>query len=564
MLTITRLQREDKRAVPLRISSYQINVEIKNQFSQTGIEQIYVNPNDFDVDGVYIFPLADDTMISDIALSIDDRYRRGKILTAAQARHVYMESAKDVENTPILEYIGTRAYAAYVDQIRANGELRIRFAYSQMLSVASVFAKYTYPLSLAKVTQACIENFRVNINVKSDLDIQRICLPSHGIVVDDKWWIDYAETDLNPDRDFDFEYTVSDPNFGIGLIAHRTPADSVGFFKLFIAPRYENQIPDISPKDFIFVLDRSESMAGEKIRRVKEVLRHCIYNLTFRDGFNILACNGDIASLNTNNRGKKLFAPVVFDVRHERKRALTFIENIEASGETNINDALLTALNGSRQRIIVLLTDDGTGAMNAPRILKNIAKANADQARIFVIGVGDGPNVHLLDRLAVDNGGTYRHLEPNEDIEVAVSSLFREINDPVLTNIEIDFGDIGTEDVYPQELPRDLFSHEQLTLVGRYKGQGDTNLKLRGFINGEEHEFTKDVHFPEFQSRFDFLPHLWAQVKVKALEDEVEQIESNSELIEEIKRVGKAYGVLTPYTEFDLRSVEIRSGTPTR
>ena len=557
MLTITRLKWGSKRAVPLRISNYQIKLEIKNQFSSTEIKQVFVNPNDFEVDGVYIFPLADDAMISGIALSINDRYVRGKILTADRARHVYMESAKHAENEPVLKYIGTRAYVVRVGRIPAKGELQIRFTYSQMLSVASVFAKYTHPLSLAKATQACIEYFRVNINIKSDLDIQRICLPSHGIVVDDKWQIDYAETDLDPDRDFSFEYTVSDPRFGIGLIAHRTSADSVGFFKLFIAPRYENQIPDLSPKKFIFVLDRSEGMSGEKIRRAKEVLRKSIYNLTFQDEFNILACNGDIASLNTNNGREEPFAPVIFDnffnVRHERKRALTFIENIEASGETNINDALLTALNGNHQRIIVLLTDDGTGAMNAPRILENIAEANADQARIFVIGVGDGPNVHFLDRLAVDNGGTYRHLEPNEDIEVAVSSLFREINDPVLTNIKIDFGDIAVENVYPhpQELP-DLFSHEQLTLVGRYRGHGDTRLKLSGFINGKEHEFTKNVHFSEFQSRFDFLSHLWAQVKVKALEDEVGRSESNSELIKEIKRLSKAYGVLTPYTEDDI------------
>lgn len=556
MLTITRLQQEDKQAVPLRISSYRINVEIKNQLSQTVIEQIFVNPNDFEVDGVYIFPLADDAMIPNFAFSVNGEDTRGEILTAVDARQIYMEIERDAGNALLLKYIGTRAYIVRVGQIPAKGKIRIRFVYWQMLSIGSVFAKYKHPLSLAQATRACIENFRVNINVKSDLDIQRISLPSRGIVVDNQQWVAYEERNLNPDKDFAFEYTVSDPNFGIGLIAHRTPADSVGFFKLFIAPRYEsqkdeNQIPNISPKKFIFVLDRSENMAGEKIRRAKEVLRHCIYNLAFRDGFNILACNGNIASLNTSNGWEEQFAPVVFDnffdVRHERRRALTFIENIEAAGGTNINDALLTALNGTHQRIIVLLTDEAD-AMNAPRILENIAEANADQTRIFVIGVGDGLNAYLLDRLAVDNGGSYRHLEPNEDIEVAVSSLFKEINDPVLTDIEIDFGDIAIEDVYPQELP-DLFSHKQLTLVGHYKGHGETRLKLCGLINGEKHEFTKYVRFPEFQSRFDFLPHLWAQVKVKALEDEIQQNRSNGELVEEIKRLSRAYGVLTPYTD---------------
>lgn len=143
MLTITRLQWGDKRAVPLSISSYQINVEIKNQLSQTVIEQVFVNPNDFEVDGVYIFPLADDAMISDIALSINDEPVRGEIFAVRKSHSIYMESAQQAGNIPILKYDGTRAYAAHVDQIPANGELRIQFTYSQILPVRSVFAKYT-------------------------------------------------------------------------------------------------------------------------------------------------------------------------------------------------------------------------------------------------------------------------------------------------------------------------------------------------------------------------------------------------------------------------------------
>ena len=338
MLTITRLQWGDKRAVPLRISSYQIKVEIKNQFSRTEIEQVFVNPNDFDVDGVYIFPLADDAMISDIALSMDDEDVKGEILAPARARCVYEESALHVlQNEPILKYIGTRAYyAENIGRIPANGERRIRFSYSQMLSVASVLSKYTHPLSLAKTTRARIKNFRVNIDIKSDLDIQRICLPSHGIVVDDKWRVEHEETDLDPDRDFAFEYTVADPCFGIGLITHRKKANEDGYFMLFTSPRYEKQMPDIAPKDFTFVLDRSESMAGEKICRAKEALRYCIHNLTNRDRFNILAFNSDIISLNTMDNGKDLspefwnLNPAAFDelldVRRKRKEALAFIE----------------------------------------------------------------------------------------------------------------------------------------------------------------------------------------------------------------------------------------------
>lgn len=546
MLTITRLQREDKRAVPLRISSYQINVEIKNQLSRTEIEQVFVNPNNFEVKGLYLFPLADDAMISNIALSIEDKRMKGKILTAAQARGVYIERAQHSENTPILRYIGTRAYAVQVDQIPANRELRIRFAYSQMPSVGSVLARYTHPLSLAKATQACIEDFRVNVNIKSDLDIQSLCLPSHGMVVNDKWRIDYAETDLDPDKDFAFEYTVSDPDFGIGLITHRENADEDGYFMLFISPRYKRQMPDIVARDFIFVLDRSESMiTAKKIRRAKEALHYCIDNLAYRDRFNILAFNSDIEDA----FGK------LSDVRSNREKAHAFIEGIEECAGTDINEVLLTALRENplpnRPRIIVLLTDGcpTTGVRDESQIWENIAEANAKQTRIFVFGIGDDLNTRFLDKLAAGNGGTHHYLVPNEDIKVAVSSLFRKIKDPVLVNTEIDFADIDTEYVYPQELPN-LFSHEQLTLVGRYKGHGDTLLKLRGLINREPHEFTKDVRFAKIESRFNFLPQLWAQCKTAALMDEMERNRSGTELVKEITRLGEVYGVLTPDTEW--------------
>ncbi len=560
MLTITRLQREGKQAVPLRISSYRINVEIKNQLSQTVIEQIFVNPNDFDVDGVYIFPLADDAMTSDIALSMDDEDVKGEILTAARARPAYAESALYAENEPILKYIGTRAYFAYVGKIPANGERRIRFAYSQMPLVGSVLARYTHPLSLAKATQAYIENFRVTINIKSDLDIQWLCLPSHGMVVDDKSWIDYAETDLDPDRDFAFEYTVSDPDFGIGLITHRENDNEDGYFMLFISPNYKGQMASTTTRDFTFVLNRSESMVGEKKCRAKEALCYCIHNLTNRDRFNILAFNSDIVSLNTMDNGEEFshelgnLTPDVFgeflNVRYNRKKALTFIEGIKGCGEADIGNAMFTALSAksdpNRQRIVVLLTDGclTNSVANASRILKNIAEANAKQARIFVFGIGTHRNVDFLDRLAINNGGIYHHLEPNEDIKEAVSSLFRKVNDPVLANIDINYGDIGTEDVYPQELPDDLFSHEQFTLVGRYKGHGHTRLEIRGHINGETLDFIKDVHFNENQSRYNFLPHLWAERKVNTLMEEIGQNPRiRSESYKEIIQLRNAYGI---------------------
>ena len=238
-----------------------------------------------------------------------------------------------------------------------------------------------------------------------------------------------------------------------------------------------------------------------------------------------------------------------------REKAFAFIEGIEGRGGTNINEALLTALaekpDPNRPRIIVFLTDGQptAGVTNAARILENVGKANKNQSRIFVFGVGYDINDHLLDKMAADNGGTRNYVTPNEDIEVAVSSLFRKMNEPVLVDVGINFGQIITKELTPKNLP-DLFREEQLTILGRYEGHGDTVLKLRGIIGSERHEFSKDVHFSVLEPDNDFLPHLWAQRRVAELVDEAALNGESRELRAEIERLSKKYGILTPHTSF--------------
>ena len=89
--------------------------------------------------------------------------------------------------------------------------------------------------------------------------------------------------------------------------------------------------------------------------------------------------------------------------------------------------ALSAKSDPNRPRVVVLLTNgySTNSVANASRILKNIAKANAEQARIFVFGIGTHHNVDFLDRLTINNGGIYHHLEPYEDIKDTASWAFQ-------------------------------------------------------------------------------------------------------------------------------------------
>ncbi len=571
MLTIVSLQHAERRLTPLEIKRQHIKIDVKNQLATTQVDQIFVNPNPFEVKGMYLFPVPDNAVVSNLALSVDGKSMSGELLSAAESRRMYQNSAHYGDNRAILEHIGTRAFAARVSEIPANAVRNIRFEYSQVVPVDSDLAKYTYPLALAKSASGLIAELRIEMEIESSDALKTVFSPSHDIVStrkgDRQVHVSYVDKNVDPDDNFHCYISTSNKDFGITLLTHRAEENEDGYFMLVISPKYEVKKTDIVEKDFIFVLDRSGSMADRKVEQAKEALRYCVRNLNDGDRFNLILFNEGITTLADRlSRGEEWFdgerwpdstalSHKLLDVKDGRDKALAFIEDIYGRGGTNINDALLTALRESpdpnRPRTVVFLTDgqQTVGTRNPARILENVAKANERQSRIFVFGVGYDVNDHLLDKLAADNRGSRNYVTPDEDIEVAVSTLFRKMNEPVLVDVSLDFGHVLTKDMSPRKLP-DLFREEQLTLLGRYEGHGDTRLTVAGIVGKERQEFSESVHFSKLESDNDFLPHLWAQRRIAELVDEAALSGGSEELEKEIERISTEYGVLTPHTSF--------------
>ena len=533
----------------LRIERHHINVSIENQLATTKIDQIFANPNNRVLEGTYIFPLQDDVAISDFVLYIDGQPVKGELLAKDKARATYEGIVRSMQDPALLEYIGTRAFKARVFPIPAHGERRIQMEYSQVVKVDSNLAKYTYPLRTDKFTHNPVGSLAVSIDIKSKHELKSIYSPSHEIAINRKdnhsANISYEGSDVHARRDFTCYYSLSDKEFGIDLITHRVDLDEAGFFMLLISPKYKVNKKDIIEKDFIFILDRSGSMKGRKIEQAKKALRFCVNNLNDGDRFNLILFNTNIES----------FSKELVPIKKERENAIAFIEDIEGNGGTNINDALLTSLSEkpdpTRPRIVVFLTDGEAtvGTTDTELILKNVAKMNKNESRIFVFGVGYDVNINLLDKMAEENSGTRQYVKPKEDLEIAVSTFFTKVSEPVLVNLELDIENIRIKDQYPQKLPH-LFRGSQITVLGRYTGIGKSKLVLHGDIEGKKHEFSNNAKFPKQESDHQFLPKLWAQRKVAYLVDEVRLNGENKELIDEITRLSKKYGIVTPYTSF--------------
>jgi Ca-activated chloride channel family protein len=532
---------------PLPVKYHRVDIEINNQVATTHVDQVFLNPYDRDMEGTYIFPLPEESAISEFAMYMDGEKVKGEILERDEARRIYEDIVRRMKDPGLLEYMGRNLFRARVFPIPAHGEKRIELTYHQTLKYDAGMISYRYPLDTERFSPKPIEEVALSVKIKSKTPIKNLYSPSHEIDIKlDEYEAvcGFEEKNSRPDKDFILYYHVSDKDIGLNLFTYRKRPSEAGYFLMLISP---GEVKTKSmPKDIVFVLDTSGSMRGGKLKQAKDALKFCIEGLNTEDRFNIVNFATSVNPLAEN----------LLDANKDHKdEALKFIDEFQARGGTNINDALNKALgmfsDSKRPSMLVFLTDGEPtiGVTNIEEILKNTTGANKNKTRLFVFGVGNEVNTHLLDKLADENKGTPEYVTPDENIEVKVSSFYDKISEPVLSDVEIDLGKIKTRDVYPTALP-DIFKGAQLVLVGRYTEDGASAITLKGTMNGEKKEFVYEEKFPEENREFDFIPRLWATRKIGYLLSEIRFKGENRELVDEVIELSKEYGIMTPYTSF--------------
>jgi Ca-activated chloride channel family protein len=304
----------------------------------------------------------------------------------------------------------------------------------------------------------------------------------------------------------------------------------------------------IIAKDIVFVLDKSGSMAGKKMEQAKKALAFCIEHLNKDDRFEIIPFSTEASSL---------FGTVQKISPSNKQAALEFLERIEPIGGTNIEEALSLALESRTQESvrplsIIFLTDGKptVGLHDETALLSKIKKQNQSKVRIFTFGIGTNLNTHLLDKITESSRAYRTYVMPDEDIELKVSDFYTKVAAPVMTDVQIAFDkNVRIYDVYDKEIP-DLFRGSSISLIGRYQGTGNATITVSGKVNGQTKQYSYSIKLEENNNKMNFVPDLWASRAVGYLLDQIRLNGSNKELVEEVTRLAKKHGIITPYTSY--------------
>ncbi len=537
----------DPRYGPLRVASHKVDVGIDNQVAVVKVEQVFANDNPVQLEAHYVFPVPKNATIVDFSMTVNGKLMRGELMEKERARGIYEEIVRKSKDPGLLEHVGANIFRVRVFPVLPNSQQKIEMTYVERVNYDAGTCRYVYPLQVPGSKGGTkTDRFEFCWRLASRVPIKDVSSATHRVNVtrrteeEAEVTFDGAQADLT--KDLEIAYRIARAASGMDLVAHRPKKEEEGTFMLLLTPQVD--APRL-PKDMTFVFDTSGSMEGKRIKQAKAALKFCLAKLGPEDRFNILTFSSDVVP----------FLPAHLAATEGVKdRAVRFVDGIDASGGTNINDALVKALEhrpeGGRPHLILFLTDGEptSGECTPSAIVFNVMKARKGNVRIFTFGVGNDLNRRLLEELADSTQAVAEYVAEGEDIEEKVSRLQNKIATPVISGLSIDWGKAEVSAVYPK-LPGDLYAGTQLMVAGRYSKAGTFEVTLRGTAGGRPVELKQDVAFPEQRDASPGVPYLWAMRKVGGLLDQLRS-GPNAEIVSEIVALGKKYRVATPYTSF--------------
>ena len=197
------------------------------------------------------------------------------------------------------------------------------------------------------------------------------------------------------------------------LVSHRClelGEEPQAFYALITVGRTEGTATGRTPLNLCLLLDRSTSMRGDRLHRVKEATRQIIDNLDPADCISVVAFNDRPQAVIPSSSGI------------DRSLAKAVVGTIQAAGGTEILQGLLAA-RGQLQKgrapgrldHMVLLTDGHT--YGDERYCLDLARwAGRNGVGITAIGIGADWNESFLDQLAAVSGGMSYYVADATDI----------------------------------------------------------------------------------------------------------------------------------------------------
>jgi Ca-activated chloride channel family protein len=560
----------------------EVDADIAGFITRVHVRQTFANPLDRKIEAVYVFPLPQDSAVDDMAMTIGDRRIVGKIQPREQARQTYEAARSAGHVASLLDQERPNIFTQSVANIEPGAQVVVEITYVETLKYEDGAFTFVFPMVVGpRYMPSAPTGGQGGVGVQESKtgvpDADRISPPitmpptraGHDIGmtvrIDGGAELFDIKSELHairiqqagpnratvtlqnegeiPNRDFILRYRTATEQIKDAFFVHPFPGGA--YFTLSLLPPRRVDPAQARPKEMIFVIDRSGSQQGFPIEKAKETMRRCIQDMNPDDTFNLLSFSNDVT---------RLFDHAAPNTPDNRAQALRYLDGVQADGGTEMLPALRAALDPPadprRVRIVGLLTDGFVG--NDFEIIDAVRKY-AGTARVFTFGIGNSVNRFLLDGVAHAGRGEVEYVTLEKEGSAAAERFHERIQSPVLTDLQIDWGSLKADDVYPRQLP-DLFSDRPILIHGLLKGAIEGVITLRGLTGQGPFLRRIPLHPPSEPEPHAALASLWARAKVADLmTQDLAGLQSGNmrdNLKQAITDLGVRYRLLTQFTSF--------------
>ena len=579
----------------LRLAHHKVTVRIVGPIARTEIEETFRNDTDHTLEGVYQFPMPADARVDALSLDVPGKpgvFEEGAFLDRERAAMIWAgvidRATPKVKKRPqemiwvpgpwrdpaLLEWQRGGRFELRVFPIPAHGERTIKIAYTQVLGSRGAWRRYVYPLPHAADGSTAADDFTVDVRVAgaADGDVRAagydlarsaaggdttLALTQHGFVPRGDLVVEHRTGAAAELRAWTFAGDVAvAPD---EALARRKRGKEVGIDPAVLAAQreiaadvrptvllsLEPELPrwrEVLPRDYVLVVDASQSMVGERRTRAIDLAVHLIGEMDRRDRVTVLSCDaacrelpGGLAAASADLAGT----------------ARTWLAGEEPAGASDLVAALRAGLaraaGGDGREAWVVYVGDGfatTGFRRAGDVEALVGDAaRAADARVTTVGVGGDADATLLAAAARGGGGHFVAWVPGQRVETAALAVLETANGSALRDATLELP-AGLADVAPARLPT-VRAGEQLLVAARLGAaevKGD--VVLRGTVGGKPFEQRYPVSLvPSTAPGNAFVPRMWASLWI----DELER-GGRGEDRARIVATSQAYGVLSRHT----------------
>jgi len=342
------------------------------------------------------------------------------------------------------------------------------------------------------------------------------------------------------------------------------------------------QLSDQLTIEAVFLLDRSGSMGGSSIQRAKQAMQLFLHSLPSNCRFNIWSFGSNYSSLYPESQ------PYDDD---SLARAKEHVMSMGADyGGTEIYQPLKKIFDEKAparyHRQVFVLTDGQVS--NSPQVVELVRK-NANQVRLFSMGIGSSASRFLVKGIARAGKGSSVFAIQSEDLRPKVMNLLKDSMQPALSDIKCDWetAAVGATPIlkkaktflgYNKPLKAKDSNCKRLTIRGQVPMEAPpifdgSRLLLYCFLDsqqamalktftlsgnsGSDGKLTTTLPLSDssFLSGGSLVHKLAARKRIQELEEDVgddsgwhsSPVTTNWE---EIKKIGLEYGLVTSQTSF--------------